>query len=141
MADSGETGAKAGARTGGATAPTTDPDYKSPAPEDTPVDPNYAPAAEATCCRRRQRVMARPYAKLKLTSRTGTAETGVLARRRRMLAVRYATLPFPVMTAQQQSGPYSLPPTHSALFRSARPLLHVLEESKVPVRRWLAQVG
>jgi hypothetical protein len=34
-ADSGETTEKAGARTGGATAPTTDPDYKSPAPGDT----------------------------------------------------------------------------------------------------------
>ena len=51
-----------------------------------------------------------------------------------MLAVRYAALPFPVMTAQQQSGPYSLPPTQSALFRSPRPLLHVLEEAKVSVK-------
>jgi hypothetical protein len=45
------------------------------------------------------------------------------------------------MTAQQQSGPYSLPPTQSALFRSARPLLHVLEESKVSVKALARPVG
>ena len=47
--------------------------------------------------------------------------------------------PFPVMTAQQQSGPYSLPPTHSALFRS--PLLYVLEEAKVSVKVLVRPVG
>ena len=49
--------------------------------------------------------------------------------------------PFPVMTAQQQSGPYSLPPTHSALFRSPRPLLYVLEEAKVSVKALVRPVG
>ena len=43
------------------------------------------------------------------------------------------------MTAQQQSGPYSLPPTHSALFRS--PLLYVLEEAKVSVKALVRPVG
>ena len=46
VADSGETGAKAGARTGGATAPTTDPDYKSPVPQDTPGGATTSPARE-----------------------------------------------------------------------------------------------
>ena len=46
MADSGETGDEAGARTAGATAPTTDPDYKSPAPEDTPGGATTSPAQE-----------------------------------------------------------------------------------------------
>jgi len=45
------------------------------------------------------------------------------------------------MTAQQQSGPYSLPPTHSALFRSPRPLLYVLEEAKVSVKALVRPVG
>jgi len=152
VADSGETGAKAGARTAGATAPTTDPDYKSPprtthrvgrrhrrrksnpppvavkpiatttwsglrtrrAPvaanrnaSDSPLVPrgcrrrrptpathpavatwHARPNCPSTCCwnsvsrrrpelrRRRQRVTARPHAKLKLRSRTGTARDG-----------------------------------------------------------------
>ena len=45
------------------------------------------------------------------------------------------------MTAQQQSGPYSLPPTHSALFRSPRPLLYVLEEAKVSVKALVRRSG
>ena len=46
VADSGEPGDEASARTGGATAPTTDPDYKSPAPEDTPGGATTSPAQE-----------------------------------------------------------------------------------------------
>ena len=46
VADSGEPGDRAGARTAGATAPTTDPDYKSPAPDDTPGGATTSPAQE-----------------------------------------------------------------------------------------------
>ena len=45
-ADSGEPGDQAGAPTGGATAPTTDPEYKSPAPDDTAGGTTTSPAQE-----------------------------------------------------------------------------------------------
>jgi hypothetical protein len=45
-ADSGESTENAGANTGGATAPTTDPDYKSPPPDQTADGATASPAAE-----------------------------------------------------------------------------------------------
>jgi hypothetical protein len=45
-ADSGESTENAGASTGGATAPTTDPDYKSPAPNQTAGGATASPASE-----------------------------------------------------------------------------------------------
>ncbi len=45
-ADSGQDTERHGARTAGATAPTTDPDYKSPAPGDTPGGATASPAQE-----------------------------------------------------------------------------------------------
>ena len=45
-ADSGGTTESGGTRTGGATAPTTDPDYKSPAPGDTAGGATTSPAQE-----------------------------------------------------------------------------------------------
>lgn len=45
-ADSGEDTVKSGARVGGAAAPTTDPNYKSPAPDDTPGGATTSPADE-----------------------------------------------------------------------------------------------
>jgi hypothetical protein len=43
-ADSGDSTQKAGASSGGAAAPTTDPDYKSPAPDATPGGATESPA-------------------------------------------------------------------------------------------------
>ena len=45
-ADSGDDTVKSGARVGGAAAPTTDPNYKSPAPADTPGGATTSPAQE-----------------------------------------------------------------------------------------------
>ncbi len=45
-ADSGESTENAGANTGGATAPTTDPDYKSPPPDQTAGGATASPASE-----------------------------------------------------------------------------------------------
>jgi hypothetical protein len=45
-ADSGDSTRQAGADTGGAAAPTTDPDYKSPAPDETPGGATTSPASE-----------------------------------------------------------------------------------------------
>jgi hypothetical protein len=45
-ADSGESTENSGASTGGATAPTTDPDYKSPAPDQTADGATASPASE-----------------------------------------------------------------------------------------------
>jgi hypothetical protein len=45
-ADSGDSTRQSGANTGGAAAPTTDPDYKSPAPDDTAGGATASPAQE-----------------------------------------------------------------------------------------------
>jgi hypothetical protein len=45
-ANSGDSTENAGARTGGATAPTTDPDYKSPPPDQTEGGATASPASE-----------------------------------------------------------------------------------------------
>jgi hypothetical protein len=45
-ANSGDSTENAGARTGGATAPTTDPDYKSPPPDQTAGGATASPASE-----------------------------------------------------------------------------------------------